>query len=630
MPTNSEIKNSNSISGSSRYDLYGKGGHYHGLKNNTEQWLRKNNIVQPKQFKGTRVFATGGSDGLDGFTFEQTMSMVNGAYKRKNNSKNVALSGVISFDHDELSPKNPLDWQQAIDFSKQVLNRFEKKYSDQYRHGDKVNFPFMIVAHIDGEHHHLHCHWLMNKTNTHDGKKLNTKWGQTTQLIRQSTDEISQESGWSDRMRVIPKPKIAMNPNERSMVSRGVYVRNNDYRLALDKAIANPRNHSIADLISNINQGGKFKLHYRSIKTKSNLVIEFADGKDATGTKAAKGKRLNSLSSEKHEYYVNHLEKQMKLPAAQREATERLQDWRDLYERYPRIIIRTETIQQLAARIRGISQSLSKTSSAVQHSEQAMQEANRNHEKAGRSAGLAPFPHKIHQRSTASISRSGGSQLSRSSQRQAVNEKQYKLLVQLQFATIMLDPNVGQQLDSLADGLTLVNTMDDNHLEFTHNAPGEKIAVHYFRNKDERQNKSNAVTIPLTQEEIDQELEKAPQDRTKSRQLAQQCLQELNSQGFELQLTNNQPNKAKIKRHNAVPQASLVPTLQQVLAKADYERRQRLIKEAEQEYELRKRKKKFQKEMHRLDEDKLSDKQKKALQKQYEEYLRENGLDIDR
>lgn len=628
MPTNSEIKNSNSISGSSRYDLYGKGGHYHGLKNNTEQWLKQNNILQPKQFKGTRVFATSGSDGLDGFTFEETMSMVNGAYKRKNNSKNVALSGVISFDHDELSPKNPLDWERAVNFSKQVLNRFEKKYSDQYRHEKKVNFPFMIVAHVDGKHHYLHCHWLMNKTNTLDGKKLNTKWGQTTQLIRQATDEISQDPEWADRMRVIPKPKIAMNSNERSMVSRGVYVRNNDYRLALDKAIANPKNHSLTDLINDINHAGRFKLHYRSNKTKSNLVIEFARGRDATGTKAVKGKRLNSLSSEKHEYYVDHLKKQMKLPAAQREATERLQDWRDLYDRYPRIIISTETIQQLAARVRGISQSLSKTSSAVQHTEQTMRTANHNHEEAVRSADLAPLPHAVHQGSASSISRSGRSQLSGSSQRQVVNEKQYKTLIQLQFAAVMLDPDVGQQSDPIANGLTLVNAMDSNHLGFTRNAPGQKIAVHYFHSEDERHNKSNAVTIPLTQEDVDQELDKAPQNRIKSKQLAQQCLQELKSQGLELQLANNQTNKAK--RHTAAPQAPLVPTLQQVLAKADYERRQRSIREAEQEYELREWKKKFQKEMHRLDEDKLSDKQKKALQKQYEEYLRENGLDMDR
>lgn len=108
MPASENIKNTNSIGQSQKYNTFGpldKDKKMRvGLKNDTVDWLKQNRIQQPPLFDGSRVFATGGSDGLDGFNFEDAMKAINSVRGKSNKRRNAGLTGVESFSLAELDP----------------------------------------------------------------------------------------------------------------------------------------------------------------------------------------------------------------------------------------------------------------------------------------------------------------------------------------------------------------------------------------------------------------------------------------------------------------------------------------------------------------------------------------------
>lgn len=369
MPASEKIKNTNSIGQSQKYNTYGpldKDKKMRvGLKNNTADWLKQNRLKQPQIFDGSRIFATGGSDELDGFTFEDAMKAVNLARGKSNRRRNAGLTGVESFSLAELDPTDPENWQRSVEFTKEVLEKFQEKYAQKYNDGKPVHFMYSTVAHIDGKNHNIHNHWVMDKIDTISGKTMKTKWGDTVNLIRESTDEVARERQWADRMKVIDKPKtlLPLSENERQMTKLGKYVRNNEYRLALDKAMANPNNHSFDDLVDDINKNSKFSIKVRGQKTAS---ITFANGVDDIGEEVKRPKRLNGLSGRGGEYDIATIKQQMKLPASQRDANKRLKEWRETYDRYPRINESIDKIQQASRSIQQIEPELSESIERIQ------------------------------------------------------------------------------------------------------------------------------------------------------------------------------------------------------------------------------------------------------------------------
>lgn len=369
MPASEKIKNTNSIGQSQKYNTYGpldKDKKMRvGLKNDTVDWLKENHIKQPEIFNGSRIFATGGSDGLDGFNFEDTMKTINLLRGKSNRRRNAGLTGVESFSLAELDPTDPDNWQKSVEFTKEVLERFQEKYAKKYNDGKPVHFMYSTVAHIDGKNHNIHNHWVMDKIDTISGKTMKTKWGDTVNLIRESTDEVARERQWADRMKVIDKPKtlLPLSENERQMTKLGKYVRNNEYRLALDKAMANPNNHSFDDLVDDINKNSKFSIKVRGQKTAS---ITFTSGVDDIGEEVKRPKRLNGLSGRGGEYDIATIKQQMKLPASQRDANKRLKEWRETYDRYPRINESIDKIQQASRSIQQIESELSESIEQVQ------------------------------------------------------------------------------------------------------------------------------------------------------------------------------------------------------------------------------------------------------------------------
>ena len=357
MPASENIKNTNSIGQSQKYNTFGaldKNKKMRvGLKNDTVDWLKQNHIKQPQLFDDSRVFATGGSDGLDGFTFEDTMEAVNLGRGKSNRRRNAGLTGVESFSVSELDPTDPKNWEKSVKFTKEVLEKFQEKYAQKYNQGKPVHFMYSTVAHIDGKNHNIHNHWVMDKIDTISGKTMKTKWGDTVNLIRDATDEVAHELQWADRMKVIaiPKTLLPLSENERKMTKLGKYVRNNEYRLALDKAMANPNNHSFDDLVDDINKNSKFSIKVRGQKTAS---ITFTKGVDDIGEAVKRPKRLNGLSGRGGEYNIATIKQQMKLPASQRDANSRLKEWRETYERYPRITESIAKIQQTSRAIQRI------------------------------------------------------------------------------------------------------------------------------------------------------------------------------------------------------------------------------------------------------------------------------------
>lgn len=369
MPASEKIKNTNSIGQSQKYNTYGpldKDKKMRvGLKNNTADWLKQNHLKQPQMFDGSRIFATGGSDELDGFTFEDAMKAVNLARGKSNRRRNAGLTGIESFSTSELDPTDPDNWERSVEFTKEVLEKFQEKYAKKYNNGKPVHFMYSTVAHIDGKNHNIHNHWVMDKIDTISGKTMKTKWGDTVNLIRESTDEVARERQWADRMKVIDKPKtlLPLSENERQMTKLGKYVRNNEYRLALDKAMANPNNHSFDDLVDDINKNSKFSIKVRGQKTAS---ITFTSGVDDIGEEVKRPKRLNGLSGRGGEYDIATIKQQMKLPASQRDANKRLKEWRETYDRYPRINESIDKIQQASRSIQRIEPELSESIEQVQ------------------------------------------------------------------------------------------------------------------------------------------------------------------------------------------------------------------------------------------------------------------------
>lgn len=369
MPASEKIKNTNSIGQSQKYNTYGpldKDKKMRvGLKNNTADWLKQNHLKQPQMFDGSRIFATGGSDELDGFTFEDAMKAVNLARGKSNRRRNAGLTGVESFSLAELDPTDPDNWERSVEFTKEVLEKFQEKYAQKYNDGKPVHFMYSTVAHIDGKNHNIHNHWVMDKIDTISGKTMKTKWGDTVNLIRESTDEVARERQWADRMKVIDKPKtlLPLSENERQMTKLGKYVRNNEYRLALDKAMANPNNHSFDDLVDDINKNSKFSIKVRGQKTAS---ITFTSGVDDIGEEVKRPKRLNGLSGRGGEYDIATIKQQMKLPASQRDANKRLKEWRETYDRYPRINESIDQIQQASRSIQQIEPELSESIERIQ------------------------------------------------------------------------------------------------------------------------------------------------------------------------------------------------------------------------------------------------------------------------
>lgn len=199
------VTNGKSVSSSARYPLHRISGK-HVLKNNTEQWLKENNVKQPLVLQGTRAFAVGSTNGVDPLNPTQ-MTDLNRMYGQTK-ERNQTLRIAQSFSSRELDAKNPKDWQKANDYGVELA---QKLFPDNQA---------VVYTHIDGKNHHVHNHIVINKVCMTTGKKLSFGPSGPLEQIRKVNDEISREHHLE-----VPK-KLAesrIKQSEHNIIARGGY-----------------------------------------------------------------------------------------------------------------------------------------------------------------------------------------------------------------------------------------------------------------------------------------------------------------------------------------------------------------------------------------------------------------------
>lgn len=187
------------------------------LHHDTEQWLQEQGLKAPKQ----RAVAEGGTNGIDPEIAKTQFDLTKQTYdqtKRRNQVQRVTQS----FSPDELDASNPADWQRANDLGVELAEKLYPQYQSA------------VYTHIDGEHHIVHNHIIVNKVNLVTGKKLRERPGEAVERARYYNDRIAEREGWN----IVSEKGDRIRKSEKDLVADGKASWVNEIRTGINHVMA--------------------------------------------------------------------------------------------------------------------------------------------------------------------------------------------------------------------------------------------------------------------------------------------------------------------------------------------------------------------------------------------------------
>lgn len=224
MATIAKISTGASASSALNYAL----GKNRSMHEQTERWLHEHGLTRAPEFAHCRAVSAGGTNGIDPFIAVEQFSAVQELYHQTKRQNQVARI-TQSFALDELDPKHPEDWVRATDLGIAFAEKIYPKHQ------------CAIYTHLDGTHHVLHNHIIVNKVQLETGKKLREPQGKTVERARQINDVLAQEQGWA----ILPPPVERKSDTEKELREKGAYSYMADLRNRIDKTMNEPLMHSI-------------------------------------------------------------------------------------------------------------------------------------------------------------------------------------------------------------------------------------------------------------------------------------------------------------------------------------------------------------------------------------------------
>jgi len=236
MATIAKVTNGASSTSSLNYAL----GKNKDMHEDTEKWLKENDLQKQPEFENYRAVAMGGTNGImpeyakDQF---RTVQQMYGQSQRKNQ----VLRITQSFAPNELSALKPQDWQRANNLGCELA---QKLYPD---------YQSAVYTHIDGKKHVVHNHIIVNKVNIRTGKKLSEAPKQTVARLRDYNDKIAKRENW----KVLEPVRERKTDTEIDLSKKHEYSYMKDLRNRIDKVLLDGSTNDFKSFTENLNKKGE-------------------------------------------------------------------------------------------------------------------------------------------------------------------------------------------------------------------------------------------------------------------------------------------------------------------------------------------------------------------------------------
>jgi len=235
MATIAKVTNGASSTSSLNYAL----GKNKDMHEDTEKWLKENDLQKQPEFENYRAVAMGGTNGImpeyakDQF---RTVQQMYGQSQRKNQ----VLRITQSFAPNELSALKTQDWQRANNLGCELA---QKLYPD---------YQSAVYTHIDGKKHVVHNHIIVNKVNIRTGKKLSEAPKQTVARLRDYNDKIAKRENW----KVLEPVRERKTDTEIDLSKKHEYSYMKDLRNRIDKVLLDGSTNDFKSFTENLNKKG--------------------------------------------------------------------------------------------------------------------------------------------------------------------------------------------------------------------------------------------------------------------------------------------------------------------------------------------------------------------------------------
>ncbi|MDK1727323.1 relaxase/mobilization nuclease domain-containing protein [Dellaglioa algida] len=235
MATIAKISNGANASSALNYAL----GENKAMHESTEKWLNKNQLEKSKILEQYRAVAIGGTNGIDPRIASDQFEVIRDLYNQTK-EKNQVLRVTQSFALDELTPKNPSDWEKANELGVELAEKLYPQHQSA------------VYTHLDGKNHVLHNHIIVNKVNLETGKKLRETPGKTVEKARTVNDLLAIREGWH----VLEKPNERFTDTEKELVQQEKYSYMADLRDRINHVLADSSVSSFKTFSARLEQEG--------------------------------------------------------------------------------------------------------------------------------------------------------------------------------------------------------------------------------------------------------------------------------------------------------------------------------------------------------------------------------------
>lgn len=226
MATIAKVTNGASSASALNYAL-GKSKEMH---EDTEKWLKDNDLQKQVGLENYRAVAIGGTNGIMPEIAKEQFKATQKMYGQ-DKRKNQVLRITQSFAPNELSALRPQDWQKANNLGCELAQNLYPDYQSA------------VYTHIDGKNHVLHNHIIVNKVNMTTGKKLSEYPKKTVARLRDFNDQLAKREQWH----VLEPKRERLSDTEIDLNKKHEYSYMNDLRNRIDTTMSDT---SISDFKS--------------------------------------------------------------------------------------------------------------------------------------------------------------------------------------------------------------------------------------------------------------------------------------------------------------------------------------------------------------------------------------------
>lgn len=257
------------------------------LRESDKSWLIQNGVpIDTVDALDSRSVATSGIL-VDPDYAKSQMKQTRDLFQ--NTGSTEAMRVIQSFNHEDLDPTNPADWQRCNNLGNELAQKIAP------------NHQAAIYTHIDGNGHMLHNHIVINMPNLETGKKYN--YNNDWERVCSIANQISREHELSVINRG-QSPVERRTMAERQLKTKNEYVWKDDLRGRIDKIMGDTAISSYKGFSKCLAHSGIIFIHDRG----KGFSYEFLDAKKKH--RRARGKTLGA--DYEKETILNELELRQK------------------------------------------------------------------------------------------------------------------------------------------------------------------------------------------------------------------------------------------------------------------------------------------------------------------------------